>query len=182
MMEKAMKKTALHLSREAAFVLLTVALAVLLPQILHGAGILLGVGGKLGQMLLPMYLPVLLLALYRGAVPAAVAGLLSPLVSFALTAMPQQTLLPYITLELIATGLFAGVIFKAKPPAVLRVLLVQLAAKAVRLIAFGVALYAANGTLQASALFAGVVTSVPGVVIQLLVLSYLIVKKEKCNV
>jgi hypothetical protein len=74
------------------------------------------------------------------------------------------------------------VIFKAKIPAVLRVLLVQLAAKAVRLIAFGVALYAANGTLQASAVFAGVVTSVPGVVIQLLVLSYLIVKKGKCNV
>ena len=178
-MEKTLRKTIIKLSIEASFILLTVAGAVILPQILHGAGLLLGVGGALGQMLLPMYIPVLILGFYRGPASGAIVGLLAPLVSFAITGMPAETVLPYITLELVATGAVAGALSNVKLPAILRVLSVQIIAKAVRLAAFAISLYSANGTISATALFSGILTSVPGVILQLGLVTYLIVKKEK---
>ena len=50
-MENTIGKRVINLSKEAAFILLTVVGAVLLPQVVHGLGVILGVGGKLGQML-----------------------------------------------------------------------------------------------------------------------------------
>ena len=96
-----------------------------------------------------------------------------------MTGMPAAAMLPFITLELIATGLLAGAFAASKLPAVLRVLAVQVGAKIVRLAAFAISLYAANGALSASALFAGILTSVPGVILQLVIVTFLIVKKEK---
>ena len=180
-MEKTLQKTLIKLSKETLFILLTVASAVVLPQIFHVVGAWCGVGGQLGQIFLPMYLPVLIIAFYRGIVPGAVTGLLAPLVSFALTGMPQTTVLPYITVELVAMGVLAGIFSKVKLPAILRVFLAQAGAKIVRLMVFAVALYLSKGGVLASTLFAGILMSIPGVVIQLLVVTYCIIKKEKQN-
>ena len=181
-MEKALfKRTLIKRSKETLFILLTVASAVILPQIFHGVGVLLGVGGQLGQMFLPMYLPVLIIGFYRGTLPGAIAGLLSPLVSFAITNMPGQALLPYITIELIATGALAGIFSKIKWPAILRVFAIQVTAKILRLIVFAISLYITKGMITASALFAGVLTSIPGILLQLVVVTYFIIKKEKNN-
>ena len=180
-MEKSLRQTMIKVSKEALFILLTIVSAVLLPQIFHGVGVLLGVGGQLGQMFLPMYLPVLIIGFYRGALPGAIAGLLSPLVSFAITAMPSQALLPYITIELIATGALAGILSNVKWPAILRVFAIQVAAKILRLIVFAISLYTTKGMITASALFAGVLTSIPGILLQLVVVTYFIMKKEKKN-
>ena len=180
-MENTIRKKAISLSREAAFILLTVASAVILPQILHGVGALLGIGGQLGQMLLPMYIPVLILGFYRGPVPAAIVGLMAPLVSFALTGMPAAVILPYITVELIATGVLAGVFSKVKIAAPLRVLATQAAAKAVRVAVHATVLAITTGGVKASVLFAGVLTSIPGLLVQLILVSYLIIEKEKKN-
>ena len=178
-MERSLSKRTIKLSTEAAFILLTVICAVVLPQIFHAAGILLGIGGKLGQIFLPMYIPVLIVGFYRGPVSGAVAGLLSPIVSFLITNMPSSALLPFITIELIATGLLAGVFSKSKLPAVLRVLLVQVIAKLARIVAFAISLYITNGAVSANALFSGILTSVSGVILQLALVTFLIVKKEK---
>ena len=180
-MEKTLQKALVKLSKETLFILLTVASAVVLPQIFHIVGVGLGVGGQLGQIFLPMYLPVLIIAFYRGIVPGAVTGLLAPLISFALTNMPQMPVLPYVTVELVALGCLGGILSKVKLHAILRVFLAQVGAKMIRLIVFAIASYLSSGVLQASALFAGVLRSIPGVVLQLLVVTYLIVKKEKQN-
>ena len=180
-MEKSFYKKTIQLSKETAFILLTVVGAVVLPQIFHVIGAWCGVGGKLGQIFLPMYIPILIIGVYRGWASGAIAGLLAPLISFALTQMPSSALLPFITLELTVTGLFAGVFAKCKMPVVLRIFSVQVLAKAVRLIAFAISLYIANGTVSASALFSGVLASIPGVLLQLVLLTLLIVKKEKQN-
>ena len=177
-MEKTLRNRAISLSKEAAFILITVVCAVVLPQIFHVAGALIGVGGKLGQIFLPMYIPVLILGFYRGPATGAIAGLTAPIVSFAITGMPSAALLPFITLELVATGLFAGVFFKVKIPAVLRVLSVQVMAKVVRLAVFAISLYVANGAVPASTLFAGIFTSVPGIILQLVLVTFLIMKRE----
>ena len=180
-MEKLLNKKVAKLSKEAAFVLITVVCAVVLPQIFHALGVVFGIGGALGQMFLPMYIPVLIFGFYRGPVSGAVAGLLTPVVSFMITGMPSAALLPFITLELIATGLLAGVLAASKLPAIVRVLAVQVGAKLVRLAAFAISLYAASGTVSMSVLFAGILTSVPGVALQLVLVTFLIIKKEKAH-
>lgn len=180
-MERSIRKTAIKITEEALFILLTVAGAVVLPQILHVIGKGVGVGGQLGQMLLPMYLPVMILGFYRGACSGAIVGLVAPLVSFALTGMPAENLLPYIALELVATGLLAGVFAKVKLPSMLRVLSVQVLAKAVRLVALSTVLLLGGAKLTVGALTAGLLTSVPGLILQLLVVSYVIIKKDRSN-
>ena len=60
-MEKSLNKVIFKLSKEAAFILITLVSAVALPQLLHTLGIGLGIGGKLGQIFLPMYLPVMII-------------------------------------------------------------------------------------------------------------------------
>lgn len=180
-MEKSLSKRTAKISTEAAFILLTVVSAVVLPQIFHAFGVLLGVGGKLGQIFLPMYIPVLIIGFYRGPVPGAIAGLLAPLASFLIANMPTSALLPFITVELVATGLLAGVFMSFKLPALLRVFLVQLSAKALRLFTLTVSLLVSGGTVTASALTNGILLSLPGVAIQLALLTYLIVRKEKQN-
>lgn len=178
-MEKTLRKNAIKLTKETAFILLTVVCAVVLPQVLHILGDVFGLGGTLGQIFLPMYLPILIIGFYRGPISGAAAGLLAPLVSFYLTGMPQAVILPFITIELIVTGLFAGAFSKVSLPAVVRVGLVQLSAKAVRLITFAIYLYFANGIITPSKLFAGILISVPGVLLQLVIVSLLVVRKEK---
>ena len=178
-MEKRLSTKTIQLSKETAFILLTVIGAVVLPQIFHLLGVWFGVGGKLGQIFLPMYIPILIVGFYRGSVSGAVAGLLAPMISFALTKMPSSALLPFITLELIATGALAGVFAKSNVPVVLRVFSVQVIAKLVRLIAFAISLYIANGAVSMAVLFNGVLISIPGVLLQLVLLTLLIVRKEK---
>lgn len=178
-MEKALRKVTVKVSTEAAFILLTVVSALVLPQIFHAAGMHFGIGGALGQMFLPMYLPVMILGFYRGAAVGAIAGLISPLVSFAITSMPAKAILPYIAVELIATGLLAGVFAKVKLPALLRVFLVQICAKAARLCAFAIGVSASGATLTVDGLFAGIAQSWPGVLLQLALVTYLIFVKEK---
>ena len=180
-MEKILSKKMIQLSKETAFILLTVIGAVVLPQIFHVVGVWFGVGGKLGQIFLPMYIPILIIGFYRGPASGAIAGLIAPLISFALTKMPSSALLPFITVELMATGLLAGIFAKSKLPAVLRIFLVQVIAKMVRLAVVAISLYIANGAVSMGLLFNGVLTSIPGVVLQLVLLTILIVRKEKKN-
>ena len=178
-MEKTLRNRVKRLSREAAFILLTLVSAVLLPQILHRAGVYFGVGAALGQMLLPMYLPVMIIGFYRGIIPGAIVGLLAPIASFYTTGMPAAVLLPYITVELVMTGALAGAFSRLKIFPLFRVLLVQLSAKAVRLTVFASIEICLNGTVSASALFAGILTSVPGLILQLVLLTLLLWRRDK---
>ena len=179
-MEQMIQKKKIDLPREALWVLLTVVGAVLIPQILHGLGILLGIGGSLGQMLLPMYLPVMILGFYRGPWVGAIAGVLAPQVSFIVSGMPARGVLAFITLELVMIGAFSGVFAVCKIPAVLRVLSVQVAAKGVRLVAFAVSAWIANGSFPAASdLFSGILQSIPGYCLQILVMLYLLNRKEQ---
>lgn len=93
-----------------------IALAVILPQIVH---IALGQPG--GVQLLPMYLPVLLGGCLLGSKWALAVGVLSPVVSFAITSlmgspMPALQRLPFMIAELavfaLVSGLFTNKIYE----------------------------------------------------------------------
>ena len=85
-----------------------IALAVLLPQLVHMAA-----GPQGGMQWLPMYLPVLLGGCLLGTWWGLGVGLLAPLVSFAVTslagnAMPAAARLPYMMAELAVFAAVAG--------------------------------------------------------------------------
>lgn len=85
-----------------------VALAVLLPQLVHIAA-----GAQGGAQWLPMYLPVLLGGCLLGWRWGLGIGVLSPLISFAVTsifgnAMPAAARLPYMVAELAVFAAVSG--------------------------------------------------------------------------
>lgn len=91
---------------------LFVAMAVILPQIVHAA---LGQPG--GVQWLPMYLPVILGACLLGWRYGLLVGVCSPLVSFLITLafgspMPVATRLPYMVAELAVIALISGAFSK----------------------------------------------------------------------
>lgn len=111
-----------------------IALAVVLPQIVH---IALGQPG--GVQLLPMYLPVLIGGCLLGSKWALAVGVLSPVVSFAITslmgnAMPALPRLPFMMAELalfaLVSGLFSKKIYENGLWAFPAVILAQLAGRA----------------------------------------------------
>ena len=111
-----------------------IALAVVLPQIVH---IALGQPG--GVQLLPMYLPVLIGGCLLGSKWALAVGVLSPAVSFAITslmgsAMPALPRLPFMMAELavfaLVSGLFSKKIYENGLWAFPAVILAQLAGRA----------------------------------------------------
>ncbi len=81
-----------------------IALAVILPQIIHAT---LGASG--GAQWLPMYLPVLIGGCLLGCKWGLGVGIMSPIVSFLITlafgnAMPALSRLPYMVAELAAVS------------------------------------------------------------------------------
>lgn len=179
-MEKTIRSKIIALSKETAILLSAVVAAVVLPQIVHGIGVLAGVGGMLGQILLPMYIPVFVIGFYRGTVSGVLTGFLAPLVSFLITGMPATTVLPYIMIELIAIGALSGLLAKSQRPALLRVTVALVGAKAIRLALFVANICFSNiGSLTASLVFGDVIRSIPGIVLQLVVVTLLLKNKEK---
>lgn len=104
----AQKRITLHAVLSAGLV----ALAVILPQIVH-----LALGQPGGVQLLPMYLPVLIGGCLLGWRWALAVGVLSPICSFALTTlfgspMPAAERLPFMIAELAVFGLVSGLFSK----------------------------------------------------------------------
>ncbi len=111
-----------------------IALAVLLPQIVH---IALGQPG--GVQLLPMYFPVLIGGCLLGWKWALAVGVLSPILSFAITSltgtpMPPLPRLPFMIAELavfaVVSGLFSKKIYQNGLWAFPAVILAQLCGRA----------------------------------------------------
>ena len=87
-----------------------IALAVILPQLVH-----LALGAPGGMQWLPMYLPILLGGCLLGWKWGLGVGVLSPIVSFAITSlagnpMPAAMRLPYMIAELAVFGAVSGLL------------------------------------------------------------------------
>ncbi len=141
----------LSLKAKTVATLVSVVCAVVIPQIFHILGATSGLSTSLGEIFLPMHLPVILVGLFAGPAAGAVSGALSPLASFALTGMPYIANLPFMMLELCAYGLFAGLMTGVKMPSVAKVLVAQLAGRAVRIAALALAFYVFDATKIAPA-------------------------------
>lgn len=145
-----------------------VALAVLLPQLVH-----LVAGASGGVQWLPMYLPVLLGGCLLGWKWGLGVGVLSPLVSFAITslagnAMPAAGRLPYMMAELAVfaavSGLFSRKIAANGWMAFPAVLLAQVSGRAVFLAL--AAVFQGVSALSAAAVWSQIQAGLLGMVLQ----------------
>ena len=153
-----------------------VALAVLLPQAVH-----LAAGAAGGARWLPMYLPVLLGGCLLGWRWGLGVGVLSPVVSFALTsalgeAMPAAARLPYMAAELAVfaavSGLFSKKIAENGWMAFPAVLLAQVSGRAVFLAL--AAIFQGVAPLKAAAAWAQIQTGLLGLVLQAVLVPFLV--------
>lgn len=156
--------------------LAVVALAVLLPQLVH-----LAAGAQGGVQWLPMYLPVLLGGCLLGWQWGLGVGVLSPLVSFAVTAlagdpMPAAARLPYMMAELAVfaavSGLFSNKIVRNGWMAFPAVLLAQVAGRLTFLAL--AAVFQAVSPLTAAAVWSQIQTGLLGMVAQAVVVPFLV--------
>lgn len=146
----------------------TVALAVLLPQLAH-----LALGEQAGMRFLPMYLPVLLGGCLLGWQWGLGIGLLSPLVSYLITAaagspMPALARMPFMMAELavfaVICGVFSDKIAKNGLMAFPAVLLAQLSGRSVFLLS--AAAFSGVSPLNAAMVWSQIQTGFAGLLIQ----------------
>lgn len=146
----------------------TVALAVLLPQLAH-----LALGEQAGMRFLPMYLPVLLGGCLLGWQWGLGIGLLSPLVSYLITAaagspMPALARMPFMMAELavfaVICGVFSDKIARNGLMAFPAVLLAQLGGRSVFLLS--AAAFSGVSPLNAAMVWGQIQTGFAGLLIQ----------------
>ena len=145
--------------------LLAVIAAVAIPQLVHMVGAVSGLGTSLGETLLPMHFAILVLGLLAGPV-AGVAGAISPLLSFALSGMPSVVMLPFMMIELAGYGIAAGLVANAKMPVFVKLVIAQLAGRALRSIAVLIAFYGFGAGLPVASIWSSIVVGLPGILLQ----------------
>lgn len=94
-------------TRKLTFAALCLALSLLLPQAFHLIGM-----QQAGQLFLPMHIPVLIGGMVLGWKYGALLGVLSPLLSFVLTGMPGAERVMFMVMELMSYGAIAGLMYQ----------------------------------------------------------------------
>jgi len=161
-------------ARELSLGGLFIALGVVIPIAFHALG-----GGKLGSAFLPMYLPVLACAMLVSPPIAAAVGLLTPMLSSALTGMPPVLpVLPMMAVELVVMATIASVLHRRlKLHSLLAVVLALLSGRVVMGVVAWLLVAALPAGLQESLppimrtpvayVGAATVTAIPGLILQI---------------
>lgn len=180
-MTTAISRQKLSVKAQVLGALIALVSAVALPQLLHVVGAASGMGTALGETFLPMHLPIILMGLLVGPYAAGAAGLLSPLVSFALTGMPTSVMLPFMMIELCAYGICAGALRNAKLPTILKVLIAMIAGRAVRGIAIVAGFYAFGTAIQPKVIFTSISAGLFGIILQLVIIPLAVYRLKEAH-
>lgn len=176
-LERKNAKTGVRISVKSAVTVAVIALAVALPQIVH-----IVAGAQGGVQWLPMYAPVLLGGCLLGIRWGLGAGILAPIVSFALTAvvgdpMPAASRLPYMIVELAVfaavSGAFSGLIVRNAWAAFPAVLLAQVAGRAVFLAI--AAIFQGVSALDAATVWSQIQSGMTGMLLQAVVVPAIVI-------
>jgi len=158
---------------------LLIAVGVILPMAFHVIPY-----GLAGRALLPMHIPVLLVGLICGAPFGLIAGIVTPLLSHAITGMPPSAFLPAMTVELAAYGAASGLLMRFAPP---KNLYIKIYVALIGAMLFGRIIYGTVNALIFSAgeysmqmwLTAAFVTALPGIIIQLMAIPSIVVALQR---
>lgn len=153
--------------------------AVAVPQVFHLLGAASGLGTSLGEAFLPMHLPIILVGLLAWPYAGAIAGLLGPLASFALSGMPGIVILPFMMIELCGYGLAAGLLRNTKLPTFGKVVIAQIAGRAVRAAAILAAVYLlGNESVRVASIWTSIATELFGIALQWTLLPLIVYRVE----
>ena len=178
-MVKTLSKPRLSVKVQTLATLSAIVGAVAVPQIFHLLGAASGLGTALGEAFLPMHLPILLVGLLAGPYAGAISGLLGPLCSFALSGMPGAAMLPFMMIELCVYGLTAGLLRNAKLPTIGKVVVAQVAGRAVRAVAILLAVYAfGNSQIAVSTIWMSIASGLFGLALQWALLPLIVYRVE----
>lgn len=155
--------------------------AVALPQMIHMVGAATGHGTALGEMLLPMHLPVIFAGLLVGPYAAGIAGLLSPLISFGITGMPTAAMLPFMMIELAMYGVCAGVLKDRDISDIAKVLITQIVGRTVRAVAILIGFYGLGTVVAPAVILTSIKIGFVGIVIQLLVIPFIVRSAKRAD-
>ena len=175
---KAIRKSTVSLRVQVVATLVALAAAVALPQIFHLMGSFSGMGTSLGETFLPMHLPILFVGLIAGPYAGAVAGLLSPALSFALTGMPGAAMLPFMMIELCVYGLSCGLMMNIKMPTIAKVVVAQVAGRAVRALCLVIAVFGFGSQVSIATIWMSIATGIFGLALQWVLLPLLVYRVE----
>lgn len=157
--------------------------AVALPQLFHVLGHVSGLGTALGEAFLPMHIAILTVGLLGGPVVGFISGALSPLISFALTGMPNISILPFMVIELASYGLICGLLANKNMPAIVKLLIAQIGGRAVRALFIVGAFYLLGSNITPAVILTSIVTGLPGLILQWtmipLIIYYINTKAQK---
>lgn len=146
-----------------------IAIGIIFPQIFHIFG------PSAGKMFLPMFIPIFLAALILPWTYAALISVIVPILSSVLTGMPSIPMVYFMTIELFAYATAANLL-RQKFNIYINIILSLFIGRTTYVLPI---LYAANilnmNLMFASkqAIIAGIMTSIPGMVLQLLLIPFL---------
>lgn len=154
---------------------LLIALGILLPQAFH----VFGTAG--GGTFLPIHIPILMAGLVLGPYYGGIIGVIVPILSSVLTGMPPVPKVYFMIVELAAYGIVTGIMIR-KRNVYVSLLIAMVAGRMLygAALVCGVKLFHITAPFaNQAAFFGGIVTGIPGIVIQLLVLPILYTALKK---
>lgn len=157
-------------TRKLTYTALFIALGIALPQALHLIG-----GPGLGQVLLPMHIPVIIGGMLLGPISGIIIGMVSVLVGF-LFGMPAFPMVVFMFFELITYGAVAGYLGKNKKWNIYITLIITMLSG--RLVSLGLMQLAIRVFMAELPAVFGTVTifagGVPGMILQIIIIPPLV--------
>lgn len=154
-------------SKDITLTALFITLGVTIPILFHQIALA-------GRIFSPMHIPVFLAGIFVGPVSGLIVGLACPVMSFLLTGMPPPYAVPLMSLELPVYGISIGILIRVIKVPVLSLLLAMILGRlafALGLFVFGLFLslpYGPEAFIKVS-----VITGLPGIAIQLILIPLL---------
>lgn len=166
-------------TKQLVLTALFVALGVVLPQAFHAIP-------NAGSIFLPMHIPVLIAGFATGPVYGLICGILTPVLSHLIFSMPPAPVLPGMLCELAMYGLMTGLLNKLVKIEnnLVKNYVVLIGAMLCGRITYGIlnALIFKAGSYSMQAwISAALVTAIPGIIIQLVLIPILVDRLQKAN-
>lgn len=175
-------ETRYSVKTSAVITFISIVSSVALPQLFHMIGAASGLGTAVGAAFLPMHIPVILAGLLSGCAAGSICGLFAPLVSFALSGMPTQQLLPFMMVELVGYGFAAGMLSRSSLPVIVKVLITQAAGRLLRAAAVLGAVYILGaGNIDISQVWSIIPQGLCGILLQLIFIPLFMYRLENSH-
>ncbi len=155
-------------SRQITLTGLFVTLGVVLPIVFHQFALA-------GRIFSPMHIPVFLAGIFVGPASGLIVGLICPALSFLLTGMPPPYAVPLMSLELPVYGISIGILIRIIKLPIISLLVAMILGRlafALGLFLFGLFLSLPYGPREFIKI--SVITGLPGLAIQLILIPLLI--------